>query len=168
MEIKTIAIIAAGLLSFLLLLYLFPKCRICGKRKFRWGVMAGTPNFYYLHENAHPFNEGRVCKGACHEKSKAEERKYGNAYHRGEKFQVFSSNYRGRTGEVQGTRRQAFSSETFRDKDVCLVMLRTTAAYLYPDANALVDVNYDKGTGSQGNYRYTVWNAYGAPCRVSR
>ena len=41
-----------------------------------------------------------------------------------------------------------------------------TSAYLFSDINAVKEIEYEKGTGSTGNYRYTEWKASGIPCKV--
>jgi len=140
-------------------------CHICEKKG---GAANDFPrNFAFIAPQHRPFRAttfNRYCI-SCEGKVKDAERAILQAQNH-EPLATWSSNYKGHIPVIAGTERDRIRTEEFRDKSDAERQLLITAAFAYPECNAVKDISFGKGTGSEGNYKFTVWAASGIPCQA--
>ncbi|TSK07785.1 MAG: hypothetical protein FPO08_00280 [Geobacter sp.] len=80
--------------------------------------------------------------------------------------QTWPATYKGKVPVVPGSEQSRVHSDWQKEKESAREQLLVTSVYLFPEANAVKQIEFDKRTDSTGNYQYTVWRASGIPCKV--
>ena len=145
-----------------------PKCAICDNSMSKSDCHT-IPGFDSISESERPLASYRHKKACAKCKStKIDgyiERNY-QAQGRAENFQVWPDTYKGKIPVVAGSEQSSVSSDRMREKEIAKTQLIMTAAYVYPECNAITGLCFSKLTGQEGNYKFTEWRASGVPCQV--
>ena len=142
------------------------KCGICGGKGGR-SLVRFPAGFDVIASHHRPFKAAarRYHCPKCAQRVEAEVKSLLRAQNH-ERFKTWPDTYRGQIPIVDNTERPILSSDWHREKEASQRQLLLTAAYLYDECNAVMDLSFDKSTGRSGNYRYSTWKASGTPCQT--